>query len=591
MRRRVGLLFIFMLFQGLLELGFVSSLSLMSVAITSPDTVRGLPPFMLLTQAHPAFGVWCGDPRHLVVFIGFFVVFTAMLKNIVSASVSYRTARLGEDMSISIGDEIMRRFLHQNYAWHLSSESSETFQRMTWRGQLSHLLINMLSMYTSILTMLILFTCLVGREPLLSTFVVTSTVAIGLLLYHMVRNRLDQSALRVMRSSQDETKSLLCATKGIREVLIYRQQPVFLNAITEAAERGKYSRIFTIMAASIPTWALEVVGIIMMVLALVFLVFVQHADIPRITAAIALLTLTAWRVLPYCNRIISCQMHIRSTRPQALAVLDLLEQLRRQSSGSIPNPDPDFRFKKGIELRGVSFVYPSRQEESLKNINFFIPKGASVGIIGPSGAGKSTLVNVLCGLLPPSRGVILIDGVPLDGARAAAFAARIGYVPQSPFLFAGTLAENVAFSQWGRPPDKDRVAAACAKAAIDFLAGQPEGIHMSISENGSGLSGGQAQRVSIARALYSDPSIIIFDEATSALDHGNEDHILETLRLLPSSTTSLFIAHRLTTVEHCDILIWLDQGRLIESGPPRDVLPRYRQSLAPPHLSSRKTGP
>ena len=300
---------------------------------------------------------------------------------------------------------------------------------------------------------------------------------------------------------------------------------------------------------------------------------------PRITTALGLLMLTAWRVLPYANRVVGFQISIRALRPMVLAVLELLESLRNKARIVFPEPDKNFTLQDSISFRHVYFRYPETEVDSLSDITFTIPVGKKVGIIGPSGGGKSTLVGILSGLLCPKSGEMLVDGAALTPARAAAFVSQVGYVPQSPFLFAGTLAENIAFSQWGQPWDEARVRDACRRAAIDFVDSHPLGLKQPIGENGAGLSGGQAQRVSIARAMYASPKLLIFDEATSALDQANEKNIQETILQLADEVTCVIVAHRLTTVEHCDWIVWLDKGRIVMQGVVEEVLRRYRLKI------------
>jgi ABC-type multidrug transport system fused ATPase/permease subunit len=184
---------------------------------------------------------------------------------------------------------------------------------------------------------------------------------------------------------------------------------------------------------------------------------------------------------------------------------------------------------------------------------------------------------VLSGLTPPTAGEVLIDGQPLDSAQLKLYRRRIGYVSQKPYIMAGTIAENVAFSQWGKPYDPEKVKDSCRKAAIDFLGEHCNHINKTVGEDGVGLSGGEAQRVSIARALYADPDIILFDEATSALDHVNERLIFKTIQDLRHSVTCIVVTHRLNTLEACDIVYWLEDGGVVASGTPQDILPRYRR--------------
>ena len=180
--------------------------------------------------------------------------------------------------------------------------------------------------------------------------------------------------------------------------------------------------------------------------------------------------------------------------------------------------------------------------------------------------------------MPPENGLFLVDGEAVTGARLTAYCARVGYVPQTPYIMSGTIAENVAFSQWGKPYDEEKVRRACRMAALDVVKKDPRGIDYPIGEHGAGLSGGQAQRVSIARALYAEPEILILDESTSALDQGTEAAIMETIRRLKGMTV-IIIAHRLTTVEHCDDIVWIQDGKVVKTGPPATVLDEYRRTL------------
>ena len=209
-----------------------------------------------------------------------------------------------------------------------------------------------------------------------------------------------------------------------------------------------------------------------------------------------------------------------------------------------------------------------------------------IGLVGFSGSGKSTLVNVLSGLLPHDKGNIFIDDTVLTRANTPGWLENIGYVSQSPFILDATLAENVALSRWGEEIDRARVLKCCEMAALDFIDDLEGGIDTVLGDRGVRLSGGEAQRVAIARSLYSDPGLIIFDEATSALDMKNEQAIHHTVLSLHNQVTMIIIAHRLTTVENCDYLIWLDKGRIKMQGSVAEVLPSYKIALDAENINS-----
>lgn len=577
-KTKTAILFIMMASQSALELAFIITLTYMGTALTAPQVLNSTPPFQILYYCFPLLESFSQDTKYLVLICGALVVLTSVLKNLLSYMTARFTSLLGEKISIDIGDEIMSHFLYSNYVWHLSPESLSTFQRMQWRTNISAMLINQLLMYACLITVLVLFVSLVGQEPVLTTLIIFITGTVGVILYKGIRHRVDIAASIVANSAQNENRAIMCATKGIRDVLVYRQQEAFLRSVTEAARSGVMARAFNSLAPTIPTWILETTGFLVVVIALIYLVFIDNADIPRITTALGLLLLTAWRVLPYSNRVVSYQVSIRALHPMVFSVLELLESLRIRGKATPVEPDASFTLNRELSLRHVCFRYPSTAEDCLHDLTFTIKVGKKIGIIGPSGAGKSTLVGLLSGLLDPTLGDILVDGKKLDPPRTAALRALIGYVPQTPFLFAGTLAENVAFCQWGQPWDEDNVIAACQKAAVDFVTTHHMGLNQPVGDNGAGLSGGQAQRVSIARAMYTSPKLLIFDEATSALDQANENSIQQTIANLAGEITCIIVAHRLTTVEACDTIIWLDKGRVVMQGEASIVLAQYQKT-------------
>lgn len=578
LRLRSALIFGLMTVQSLLELGFILTLTGLGLAVGDPDVLRENIFYRTLFFLLPGLGAWAAHPHNLLLLSGIVVVAVSAAKNYMSYLCARSIALLGQDISLAVGEEIMRRYLHMDYAWHLSPEGGNTFQIMSWRGVLGAMLTHLLSIYSYALTILVLFLSLVGHEPVLTCLVLGVTGTIGGILYTALRKNVDTNAIAIADSDREENRALMQATGGIREVLIHHQQEYFLERIRSGASAGRRPRSFISIAVTVPTWILEVTGFVVVVLAVLFMVHVQHAAPARIAEALAMLILTAWRVLPFFNRIVSLHIEVRALLPRASSVLELLERLRATQSRTAPKPAADFCFPQTIKLEDICFRYPGAEENALDHICLTLHSGQKIGLIGPSGGGKSTLAGVLSGLLPPQAGRILLDGNPMTPDQGAALSLHTGFVPQNPFLFAGTLAENIAFGTGGHPVDPLRLRAACRFAAIDFADSHPLGLERPIGENGEGLSGGQAQRVSIARALYTEPKLLIFDEATSALDQANENLIQQTLDSLPGHVTCLLIAHRLTTVEACDRIIWLDHGRIIMDGTPGEVLPQYRQS-------------
>jgi len=200
-------------------------------------------------------------------------------------------------------------------------------------------------------------------------------------------------------------------------------------------------------------------------------------------------------------------------------------------------------------------------------LNFSIPKGARIGIVGTTGSGKSTTMDLLLGLLSPSEGELLVDGEPVSGSRTRAWQQTIAHVPQAIYLSDATMAENIAFGIPFDDIDMELVKASARQAQVDkFIERQPDGYNARVGERGVRISGGQRQRIGIARAFYKQASVLVFDEATSALDNATEQSVMEAIDQLDRDLTIILIAHRLTTVQNCDSIIELGDGRVVAQG-------------------------
>jgi ABC-type multidrug transport system fused ATPase/permease subunit len=297
-----------------------------------------------------------------------------------------------------------------------------------------------------------------------------------------------------------------------------------------------------------------------------------------------MLAVAAWKCLPALERILSGFTQIRYTLPfidTILQYLDAIKKNTRHTSGYIIEMPC---FSKELRVDSLDYQYPNVDTHVLYNIDLCIKKGSTIGIIGPSGSGKSTLIDLITGLLVPVGGRILIDGIQLDHKNAPAWRNQIGYVSQSPFIYDGTLAENIAFGVSPEKMDREKIKECCTMAYMDeFVHDLPNGIETEIGERGIRLSGGQRQRVAIARALFNSPSVMIFDEATSSLDTKSEAEIKKTIYSLREQKTLIIIAHRLTTVEDCDRIFWLEKGTIKYSGSPEKIIPLYHKKIEDSH--------
>lgn len=575
LQRRIWGLFVIMTLLGMTELASIMALTGFFTILNAPAQFAASPYAQAFLQLVPTAESVFADYRRLILWACLLPIGLIVGKNVFSALVAWRAAMLGEAVAAHVGTNIMERFLYMPYSWHLSAQSSQALTCMQWRFNLGQMLLQLLTAYSNLITVALLFAGLTIYAPGVTLCAVAFMLAVSWSIYSLLRRRIDHAASAAAEAQREENAASMTAIGGVRELIIYQQQPVFLAAIEQNVSAGMKPRSFLGLSPAVPTWVLESSGFLLIWLAIFLLIHIQDATLPVITATVALLTLTAWRVLPSLNRVVGATVNIRGLQSTALPCLDYFEQLRAATPETVPAPAPDFHICKEIVFEHVSYRYPGAGRNALTDINCRISLGATLGLVGRSGAGKSTFINILSGLLEPTSGRLLVDGRPMSTGELAAYRKQVGYVPQTPYLLSGTVAQNVAFSDWGKPADAERVRRACREAAIDFLGPDCADIDRPITAGGSGLSGGQMQRVSIARALYVNPALLIFDEATSALDQASEAVVQEAVARNKGKRTSVIAAHRLSTLEVCDMVLWLERGKIEGYEPSASALRKY----------------
>ncbi|MGA1707438.1 MAG: ABC transporter ATP-binding protein, partial [Phycisphaerales bacterium] len=309
-------------------------------------------------------------------------------------------------------------------------------------------------------------------------------------------------------------------------------------------------------------------------------------------AQISFLGLAAYRLLPALQATFQSITTMRVSRPAFENITaDLRAGREREARPALPVPQGwQHHPAKAIELRDLSFRYTPDRPRALDGVELSIRSGTTVGFVGPSGSGKTTTADIVLGLLVPEAGALVVDGETIDDSNRAAWQSRLAYVPQHIFLTDGSVAENIAFGVRREEIDMDRIREAGRLAQIDeFVQGLDKAYDEQIGERGVRLSGGQRQRIGIARALYRDASGLVFDEATSALDGLTEQEVMSAIEGLQGQRTIILIAHRLTTVRHCDAIFEFENGRVARSGTYEELLAtseRFRRMAGVSHPAS-----
>lgn len=467
-------------------------------------------------------------------------------------------------------ERMMRNYLRRGYEFYLNADTAVVQRSITS---------DVNNMYALILALLQLLS-----DGIVSVFVVsfcfiqngvmTILIAVVLILLLLVIKKVLKPIMH--KAGEDNQnyysglfKWISQTVQGIKEVKITCKEQYFVSEYIKCGKGyvdavQKYS-----LYNNIPKLLIETVCVICMVGYMMYMVL-SGMPVEEMLNSITTFAAAALVLLPSVNRINNQINSIAYFEPFFMGVSDNLQDEingKNVDMSFATDEDKKLPVRDRIELKDITYAYPNTTKLIFDQANLVIPVGKSVGIVGTSGAGKSTVVDILLGLLEAKSGVILADGKDIrDNYRA--WLKNVGYIPQMIFMLDDTIRRNVAFGIPEEKIDEDRLWEVLKEAQLDeFIKTLPEGLETGIGERGIRLSGGQRQRIGIARALYHDPEVLILDEATSALDNDTEAAIMDSINRLHGRKTLIIIAHRLQTIEKCDIVYRVENGKaLIERG-------------------------
>ena len=578
LRRRFWIVMALTIFVALTEFALAGAVSLLGVVLASPQTIVQSSITQQLLIWMPVLQPATEDPRLLLALLLCLLCCTVLLKTLLLALLTWQQSQYSQAVSMNLGVRLFQSYMRAPYLWHRGQKVSELMTVLGWRANAGLFLFNGLKTLSQLFVVVTLLAVVCCVAPLEGLLVVCLTSISAVAIFRYSRRWVHHFSRQCADAQQTSMKIIHTCLNGVRDVQIYQQEERFISQYISSETRYMQGRSILPVFPPLPSWVLEFVGMLLL-LATVLLLQWQNASLAHISATLALLAAVAWRLLPVMNRGVQGLIEMQQDVPHVIPVLHMLQEVE-----GLPQPSEasqDCPLKKELRLEDTCFRYPDMDKDTdiLHHIDLHIARGSMVGFIGPSGAGKSTLINLLTGLYTPTSGKMLLDGKEMDAALRKGWMRGVGYVPQNPFMLNATIAENIAFSQWGKPIDRHRVLECCRMAAMDFLNDMSTGIDAVIGEHGMRLSGGQLQRVSIARALYGQPQLLIFDEATSALDGASELAVQKTITDLYRQMTVVIIAHRLSTVQNCDWIYWIDNGRIHMQGKAETVLPCYESYM------------
>ena len=469
---------------------------------------------------------------------------------------------LGADISASI----FKRTLYQPYSAHISRNSSEVISGITTKsvGIIFSGIYPAIIILSSFLTLIAVFGSLLFIHAPSAIACVLGFGVIYFFVGGLSKSRLKKDGEIVNTQTSKVVQLIQEGLGGIRDVLIDGTQEVYVANYKSAEDALKRSMANIQILSLFPRYVIESLGIILVATVAYFLSS-NDRGLTNTIPILGALAIGAQRLLPLIQQAYSNWSAVLSGRASVQEAMNLLDQPLPPSLN--PGEELSNLFKASIQLKDVSFKYPSNPVYILKNIDLLIPRGSKIGFVGSTGCGKSTLLDIIMGLLAPSSGDLIVDEFVVDASNTSDWQKNIAHVPQAIFLSDATVYENIAFGVPFDQIDRDRVIRAAQKAQIaKSIEVFPGGYEARVGERGIMLSGGQRQRIGIARALYKGASVLILDEATSALDGETEKNVIEQISNDSDEITILIVAHRLSTLKYCSMIVELDGGKISRIG-------------------------
>lgn len=558
--REFRILVLTMIVMGLVEVAGIASLGPF-LAIASDESI------VTSNQTLNYFYELLGLGMNQFLLVAGIAVFVMMiLANLLSAFTLWKTLRFSWMRNHSISLRLLEQYLGQPYVFFLNRNSSDLAKNLFSEVQqvVTGIMISAANMIARIISTIFIGVFLIYLDPVLA---VATALALGgaySLIYLAVRRKLQVNGIKRLETNTQRYKVASEAFGGIKDVKILGRESVFVRDFEKASRAFAQFQADQQVISQLPRFLLEIIAFGGMLGVLLYLLSTEQT-ITQIIPLLGLYAFAGYRLMPAVRQIF---VGTTSIRYNAHA----LEVLYSDISKTVPLVKNQPRGEKlplqrAIRFKDVTFQYPEASRPTINAVSLEIQARTTVAFVGSTGCGKTTSIDLLLGLLMPQSGTVEVDDVDIRD-KLRAWQDNVGYVSQHIYLADDSIAANIAF---GIPKDKidfTAVKQAAEIAAIhDFIEGElDEGYSTLVGERGVRLSGGQRQRIGIARALYNNPDLLVFDEATSALDNVTEDAILNSITRLSGEKTIIMIAHRLSTVRHCDQIFVMRAGNLVGSG-------------------------
>ena len=574
-RKRFYILQILVIFMVFAEmLGIASIIPFMAVV----GEINQLEKTTFIGEIYHASGIT--SERKFLFFLGIFVLLMLLVSALLSMFTVWRLSIFGNKLGVEIADRLYSFYLKKNWLFHASGSSAQLTKkiavetsRLTGGILIPFMQINSRILFTFFTTIAIFI-----YDPVVSIIGLAIFTLSYFIVYKLVKNRLKNNGRAISEMNEQRFRLMNEGFGGIKDVLLSGRDLDFIERFNKTGHIFANSLGINNALAQLPRYLIELIAFGSMILLVLYLVFSSNGNLGLILPIISVYALTGFKLLPAFQQIYVGMANIKSNSAAFESIEKDLQESKLNSRLANKQILKSFKLKKNILLENVSFTYPNKKKPVVNNINLSISVNSVIGIVGPSGAGKSTLVDILIGLIDPEKGQLRIDNVSINDQNRRQWQNSIGFVAQNIFLSEGTIAENVAFGITKEKIDIERVNQVLKLAHLnEFINDLEQGINTKVGERGIQISGGQRQRIGIARALYNDADVLVFDEATSSLDGITEKLIMQAINDFSGRKTIIIIAHRLKTIQKCNKIFYIKNGKLIEEGTYDELIEKNEQ--------------
>lgn len=475
--------------------------------------------------------------------------------------------RLGHD----VGVRVFARMLRQPYSYYVQRNTSEVLSGVEKiQSVIFAVMLPLVQAFVAAVMAIFIVALLIFIDPVVALLSSLALAVIYIVVSMISRRMLRHNSQIIAGMQTQRIKQIQEGLGGIRDILLDQSQGVFEESFRKLDDALRRAQTVNVFVGTAPRFVVESAGIVLIAF-LALTMSMQQGGLMAVLPTLGALALGAQRLLPLLQLIyVGWSQYAGSFR----LLVDVADLIDAPIVTTAPR-DPALRldiFRNEVRFADVGYTYPSTEEPAVIDMNIVIRRGEKIGLLGQTGSGKSTVLDLLMGLIEPTRGAILIDDVPLDDSTRAAWQGQIAHVPQFIYLGDSSIRANIAFGEEADKIDDRLVREAAARAqAAEFIETLPAGFDTEVGERGVRLSGGQRQRLGIARALYKQARVLVLDEATSALDDRTEASVIDSITR-DSEITIVMIAHRLSTLSCCDRVIEIDAGRIAGSGTYTEII-------------------